>query len=126
MKTKNIFGIILAIILIGSGGYFLYKKNKDSSQKNNLADTSNIAYYHCGMHTWITSDKPGKCPICGMNLTPVYKDNAIHTEGEVSIDPTMIQDIGVKTEIIKKRQLTRTINTTGIVDYDETSESIIT
>ena len=27
--------------------------------------------YHCPMHPTYTSDKPGECPICGMNLVPI-------------------------------------------------------
>jgi len=29
------------------------------------------ALYHCPMHPDYTSDQPGKCPICGMDLVPV-------------------------------------------------------
>ena len=28
------------------------------------------AAYTCSMHPEVTSDKPGKCPKCGMNLMP--------------------------------------------------------
>ena len=27
--------------------------------------------YQCGMHPWIRSDQPGRCTLCGMELTPV-------------------------------------------------------
>lgn len=30
--------------------------------------------YHCPMHPTYTSDKPGECPICGMNLVPVEQE----------------------------------------------------
>src|SRR5690606_21447117 len=30
----------------------------------------------CSMHPQIRSDKPGKCPICGMTLIPLESDNA--------------------------------------------------
>jgi len=33
----------------------------------------NVLYYYCPMHTFEHSDKPGKCPICGMNLIPKRK-----------------------------------------------------
>jgi len=40
------------------------------------ADTTstshNILYYTCPMHPSVKSEKPGGCPICGMNLVPVY------------------------------------------------------
>lgn len=77
-----------------------------------------IAYYHDPMHPWYTSDKPGKAPDCGMDLVPVYAG-----EGEaqgIKIDPITIQNIGVKTEEVTRRQLNKTIRTTGKVDFDET------
>src|SRR5690606_4711198 len=33
-----------------------------------------ILYWQDGMHPWIKSDRPGKCPICHMDLDPVYED----------------------------------------------------
>ncbi len=77
-----------------------------------------IAYYKDPMHPWYTSDKPGKAPDCGMVLVPVYEG-----ESDISgfkIDPTMVQDIGVKVEDVKVRRLNRIIRTVGKVQYDET------
>ena len=31
-----------------------------------------IKAYHCPMHPEVVSSKPGKCPKCGMELTPIY------------------------------------------------------
>ena len=39
-----------------------------------IANGRKILYYQSPMHPWIKSDKPGKCPICGMDLVPVYAD----------------------------------------------------
>jgi Cu(I)/Ag(I) efflux system membrane fusion protein len=127
MKLKKIFIAILILAAIGIAGYFGWTKwIHPTGEKNSAASDSNIDFYHCGMHPWITSDKQGKCPICGMDLTPVYKNNAKNTEGIVSIDPVMEQNIGVKTEMVTKRKLTHTIRTTGRVDYDETKQTVIT
>ena len=35
-----------------------------------------IKAWHCPMHPQIVRDKPGKCPICGMDLVPVYEEAA--------------------------------------------------
>ena len=43
----------------------LAKKNKPEAEKK---------LYRCPMHPNYTSDKPGTCPICGMNLVPVEKE----------------------------------------------------
>jgi hypothetical protein len=54
------------------------KKMADSAAVNKRADSLAIAaqggYYTCPMHPQIHQSKPGKCPICGMNL--VFKKNA--------------------------------------------------
>ncbi len=34
-----------------------------------------VAYWTCRMHPEVRSDKPGKCPICKMNLVPKYADD---------------------------------------------------
>lgn len=33
-----------------------------------------ILHWQCSMHPEVKSDKPGKCPICGMDLVPVYAE----------------------------------------------------
>ncbi len=38
-----------------------------------MAPTTNAALYTCVMHPEIVSDKPGKCPKCGMKLVPKKK-----------------------------------------------------
>lgn len=78
-----------------------------------------IAYYKDPMHPWFTSDKPGKAPDCGMDMVPVYEGES-DVKG-IKIDPVVVQNIGVKTEEVKRRALTKTIRAVGKVTYDETS-----
>jgi hypothetical protein len=35
-----------------------------------LGEPQKAMRYSCSMHPEVVSDKPGKCPKCGMNLTP--------------------------------------------------------
>lgn len=129
MKTLKVVGIIVFFATIGTTAYWGWARYTHSPQKNSipvaLAD-SNIAYYHCGMHPWVISKNPGKCPICGMDLTPVYKNTAKNSEGIVTINPAMVQDIGVQTEKVIRRKLTHTIRTSGIVGYDEKNQTVFT
>src|SRR6185295_8014860 len=75
------------------------------------------------MHPWYTSDKPGKAPDCGMGLVPVYagSDDA---KG-VRIDPTTVQNMGVKTEIVARRDLRTELRTSGKVKVDESKLTIV-
>lgn len=75
------------------------------------------SYYTCGMHPWVVLPAPGLCPICQMDLTPI--DPAKFT-GEVTIDPVVVQNIGVRVQPVVTGPLVRTIRTVGTVDYDET------
>lgn len=89
-----------------------------------------IQYYTCSMHSFIRQDGPGKCPICGMTLVPVYEQSTSHehgaetqrsapaSRGPVSLSETKRQLIGVRTQPVGKRTLTREIDAAGRVAYD--------
>ncbi len=97
------------------------------------------ALYHCPMHPTYVSDQAGDCPICGMTLVPVkpeephaveaaqagHQSHGGHGEAAlpeghapVRITPQRQQLIGVKTEVIQRRALTKTISTVGLIAYD--------
>lgn len=95
--------------------------------------------YYCPMHPNYRSDKPGNCPICGMNLVKVERApeppppaQAGHDHGAAAapppaadgahviyISPERQQLIGVRTAEVTRRTLGREIRTTGRVTYDE-------
>jgi RND family efflux transporter MFP subunit len=60
---KIVIGALLFIIAAG-GGYWIYntfiKNNSEAMVKNEV--------YTCPMHSQIISERPGQCPICGMDL----------------------------------------------------------
>jgi len=73
-------------------------------------------YYTCGMHPWVVLPEPGDCPICHMKLVPL--DPAKFT-GQVTVNPVMAWNIGVRTAPVTVGPVTRTIRTVGMVDYNE-------
>ena len=87
------------------------------SEESKGAGERKIAYYVDPMNPSFTSPKPGKAP-CGMDLVPVYEGDK-SAQG-IHIDPAMVQDIGVTTEEVSLRKLTKTIRTSGAVEYNET------
>lgn len=75
-----------------------------------------IKFWQGPMNPSYISDKPGKSPM-GMDLIPVYEDE---NEGDgIRINPTMVQNIGVKTAVVRKKTLSRRIRTVGRLTYDE-------
>lgn len=63
---KNLL-IVLVIPLIISMG-FIQSNDQGSETKQEKISKQPQAGYVCPMHPEVTSDKPGKCPTCGMNL----------------------------------------------------------
>ena len=93
-----------------------------SALKNN--GDRKILYYRDAMNPSHTSDKPGKAPD-GMDLVPVYEGEAGGEAGEVKIDPTTVQNMGVTTETVTARDLKKEIRVSGTIDLNETAESIV-
>ena len=79
-------------------------------------ESGEVQYYTCGMHPWVILPKPGDCPICHMELTPIDPDKFT---GEIAIDPVIVQNMGVRVQPVVTGPLTRTIRTVGTVDYNE-------
>ena len=63
---KNIISAVTLLMLV-----FALACNSSAPKNNStIAPQVELAsfYYTCPMHPEIHSDKPGKCPICGMDL----------------------------------------------------------
>jgi membrane fusion protein, copper/silver efflux system len=76
-----------------------------------------IAHYTCPMHPSVQSDRPGQCPICAMDLTPVTKGEI--ASGVIHIDSVRQQRIGVRVGEVERRNLTTVVRATGRTAYDE-------
>lgn len=67
--------VVILITLVGLTVLFLGCGKKKTAEKSKTEEQKAVAYWTCSMHPEVKSDKPGKCPTCGMALTPVYKSN---------------------------------------------------
>jgi multidrug resistance efflux pump len=80
-------------------------------------ETKKILYWTCVMHPTVRMPDPGLCPVCSMDLIPVY-------EGEgLTLSEEQKALIPIKTEKIGFHKLENEIRTVGILDYDETTMS---
>lgn len=100
-------------------GMDLVADREDTQVSNQKSGERKILYWRAPMDPNYTSEKPGKSPM-GMDLIPVYEDEVMGGGGGVKIDPVTVQNIGVKSAMVKRQALHRQIRTVGTVDYDET------
>ena len=82
----------------------------------------------CPAHDIIDEEQPGECPICGRALvtTQTQENHTDYADGidghggpMVTLDPSVIQKMNVRTAADERRDLTRRIQTVGHLDYDE-------
>lgn len=75
----------------------------------------------CGMHPQVIQDHPGDCPICHMKLTPLESDaTAFSTSGStLTIDPVVVQNMGVRTARAVEAPLRREVRVAGFVEEAE-------
>ncbi|HEX9934995.1 MAG TPA: heavy metal-binding domain-containing protein, partial [bacterium] len=78
--TIVVVGIILAFFMLHHGG--------EGAEGKQL--------YTCPMHPQIIKDRPGDCPICGMKLVPLKKDEPVKDKRKTmyrsSMNPNEISD----------------------------------
>ena len=87
-----------------------------------------LLYYQSAMHPWIKSPKPGRCTICGMELTPVYEGDAGFdaTGGDVvPLTQTMIQVLNVQTAEAQVRPLQKTLTVAGVIDDNASRHRVL-
>lgn len=99
-------------------GFFGCSKPGDSARKPKL--------YQSPMHPWITSDKPGNCTICGMQLVPVYEDKPHAHDGNLlEISPDTVRVIGLTTAKATVEPLRDEIRLSGILEDDDTLHRVV-
>src|SRR5271157_5717207 len=106
MKTKTILIILLVTAMAGAGAWWMVSHRAPSASVTAAPAGRKILYYQSAMHPWIKSDKPGKCPICGMDLVPIYADAAgTNAAGGITLNPGSVSAIHVQTDAVERRTL---------------------
>ncbi len=85
-------------------------------------DDKEVLYWVAPMDSNYRRDKPGKSPM-GMDLIPFYAGGG--DDSTVTISPTVVQNLGVRTRAAELTRLWRGIDTVGYVDYDESKVSYV-
>ena len=108
MKRSILF---LALFATFAGGSYWLARQPAASAVVQSSDGRRVLYYQSPMHPWIKSDKPGKCPICGMNLVPIYADAETGTGLALSVDS--VKAANIRTAPVEQRPISRTIRVAG-------------
>ncbi len=82
----------------------------------------------CSMHPQIRQPKPGRCPLCGMDLIPVTVGSPGGNEGprEITLSPKAIKLAEIQVVPVERKAVSTEIRLVGKIEYDETRLSHIT
>jgi Cu(I)/Ag(I) efflux system membrane fusion protein len=116
---KNTITVIAALIAGIAIGVFAFRgspgpENDAASDTDEAGRT--VLYWKAPMDPNYRRDEPGKSPM-GMDLMPVYANGG--DESVVSINPRVVNNLGVRTAPAEFGVLSRRIETVGYVGYDE-------
>ncbi|MNF28210.1 Cation efflux system protein CusB precursor [compost metagenome] len=108
IKKNNIL-LLLFAVLVGCN-----TKNKEDHSKHAAEES---VYYTCAMDPQIKESKPGKCPICHMDLTPITKDDS--ATNEIALSDQQIKLGNITMQIIGETGNSLEENYTGILTVNQ-------
>ncbi len=129
MKTKLVltFGFLLILS-------FPVAAQQEATQNHSAhglekQDTKKGTIWTCSMHPQIRLPKPGKCPLCRMDLIPIETNS---TEPSDNNAPTLTLNerasklMEIRTSLVERKWAERSVRLIGKIDYDETRVKHIT
>jgi len=102
------------------------KPGAATSSLATAAGERKIKFYKSTMMPGEVSPTPRKDSM-GMDMVPVYEEEAAAAESQqIAVDPVTTQNMGIRTAVVTRGPLRRTIRTVGVIDYDETALADVT
>jgi len=134
-KYKKHWRLILVSVVIGFIVANIFSSRfpweAGSHKGHKIAESSSerkIKYWTCSMHPQIKLPKSGQCPMCAMDLIPVYEgvlDSGEDDSVSITLNKIGRQLAEVETTEVKFHEVSHSVRLVGKVDYDETRLSYI-
>ncbi len=138
LNKKTAIPLLLLILAFATGGgwFLLQHQQPGKGGASNKSEVKQL--YTCSMHPSVIRDRPGLCPLCGMELIKkidaVEKGSADATgqkepsemADHVSLSPTQRVMANVATVEGEQRSMSKEINAVGTVQYDQSRQAKVT
>ncbi|MEI7749164.1 MAG: efflux RND transporter periplasmic adaptor subunit [Chlorobiaceae bacterium] len=131
MQKKTLIPLLLVLLAFAVGGGWLLWQNQHSVKTTSQKAIQRRQLYTCSMHPFIIREKPGVCPICGMELIKKIDDSSGSSAQPISVDHLSLSQnqrvmANVATVDATMETLNKEINAVGIVQYDQSRQAKVT
>ena len=113
------FYLYFTIVGLFLGWLLFHSHGQKNLNKVPLTEQSKKVIWTCAMHPQIRMDKPGKCPICGMDLIPLSQLEAQADSNAVTFSKDAMELANVETSVVKREQPVKEVRLYGKVQADE-------
>ena len=122
--------IVILLIAVGLlGGYWIGASAPGGATGavHAQAEKAGSQKWYCSMHPQIVQDRPGRCPICHMELIPMPEGTATEASPrELMVSESAAKLMDIQTSPVERRFVASEIRMVGKVQYDETRVKQIT
>ncbi len=127
MKPIHFALLLFVAAFAAAGGWFAARHWPAQTPPASIGQPRKVLYYQSAMHPWIKSDQPGRCTICGMELSPVFEgDKGFDaSEGMITLGSNSIQVINVQSTEVKRRPLHRSLRFAGTIDDNDAKHRFV-
>ena len=130
-KVGRLVLVIVLMIIALLAGYMLREALEPvpgaAQEQTAMAEpVQQQQWWTCSMHPQIRQPKPGKCPICFMDLIPVEGGGDQAGPREISFSQAALKLMEIQTTPVERKFVETQIRMVGMIDYDETRVKNIT
>lgn len=119
-KIKYAAMIISSLLIGGVISVTAWQTIHASEKTENSASERKVLFWYDPMKPDVKFDKPGKSPFMDMDLVPKYVDeNSEKSSAGIRIDPTQVQNLGLKTQKVTRGALNYSQTIPANVSYNE-------
>ena len=130
---KKVFKIALVVVVAFLCGYLLKSFSQrpptgiEDEHPGQQTTSSEKTIWTCSMHPQIRQPKPGKCPICFMDLVPVKVGSSAEAgPRQLAVSEETAKLMEIETAAVQRKFVTVEVRMVGKIDFDETKVKNIT
>ncbi|RMD78496.1 MAG: efflux RND transporter periplasmic adaptor subunit, partial [Lentisphaerae bacterium] len=124
-KPAWLIAVLTLLVSLPAGmliGRYLFSAAPAKGQASATKEAKKTQWWTCSMHPQIKLPKPGKCPICHMDLIPMqggdHQGESVIPKLELSPAAAALAEVEVAP--VEERYVRKTLRLSGRIDFDET------